>query len=171
MRLLFGLTTVFDKAVSALAILGGLLLVFVMLAINFGVVTRYFFRSPHAWVSEITSMSLVYITFLATTWVLRKDGHVIMDVVALVLTPRSKSILDSVTSFICSIMFLLFTVYGAYLTWDHYERGLFNSHEVLRIPTAYLLGIIPVGSFLLFLQLLRRSLSAYSSCRRAVEKQ
>jgi C4-dicarboxylate transporter, DctQ subunit len=171
MRLLIKLTTVFDKAVSAFAILGGLLLVFVMLAINFGVVTRYFFRTPYAWVSEITSMSLVYITFLATTWVLRKDGHVIMDVVALILKPRSKSILDSVTSFICSIMFLLFMVYGAYLTWDHYDRGLYNSHEVLRIPTAYLLAIIPLGSFFLFLQLLRRSLSAYFSGRKAAEGQ
>ena len=34
MKLLTGLTTVFDKAVSTLAILGGVVLVLVMLAIN-----------------------------------------------------------------------------------------------------------------------------------------
>ena len=171
MKLLTRLTTVFDKAVSALAILGGVLLVLVMIAINYGVIMRYFFRSPQAWVPEITAMSLVYITLLGTTWVLRKNGHVIMDVVDMMLKPRSKGILDSVTSFICSIMFLLLVVYGVNVTWDHYIRGLYNAHEVLRIPTAYLLAIIPVGSFMLFVQLLRRSLSSFFSGRKAVEKQ
>jgi len=171
MKLLTRLTTVFDKAVSALAILGGVLLVLVMIAINYGVIMRYFFRSPQAWVPEITAMSLVYITLLGTTWVLRKNGHVIMDVVDMMLKPRSKGILDSVTSFICSIMFLLLVVYGVNVTWDHYIRGLYNAHEVLRIPTAYLLAIIPVGSFMLFVQLLRRSLSSFFSGRQTVEKQ
>jgi len=171
MKLLTRLTTVFDKAVSALAILGGVLLVLVMIAINYGVIMRYFFHSPQAWVPEITAMSLVYITLLGTTWVLRKNGHVIMDVVDLMLKPRSKGILDSVTSFICSIMFLLLVVYGVNVTWDHYIRGLYNAHEVLRIPTAYLLAIIPVGSFMLFVQLLRRSLSSFFSGRQTVEKQ
>jgi len=171
MKPLTGLTTVFDKAVSALAILGGVVLVLVMLAINYGVIMRYFFRSPQAWVPEVTAMSLVYITFLGTTWVLRKNGHVIMDVVDLLLKPRGKGILDAVTSFICSIMFLLLVVYGVNVTWDHYIRGLYNAHEVLRIPTAYLLAIIPVGSFMLFVQFLRRSFSSFFSGRQAVEKQ
>jgi TRAP-type C4-dicarboxylate transport system permease small subunit len=170
MKLLTRLTAVFDKAVSVLAILGGVLLVLAMIAINYGVILRYFFRAPQAWVPEITSMSLVYITFLATTWVLRKDGHVIMDFVALMLKPGSKKILDAVTSFICSIMFLLFVVYGAYVTWDHYIRGLYNANEVLRIPTAYALAIIPVGSFFLFVQLIRRSLSHFS-VRKKIESQ
>jgi TRAP-type C4-dicarboxylate transport system permease small subunit len=171
MKLLTGLTTVLDKAVSALAILSGILLVLVMLAINYGVIMRYFFRKPQAWVPEVTAMSLVYITLLGTTWVLRKNGHVIMDVVDFMVTPRSKSILDGVTSFICSIMFLLLVVYGAYVTWDHYIRGLYNAHEILRIPTAYLLAVIPVGSFFLFVQLLRRSFSSFFSGGQAVEKQ
>jgi C4-dicarboxylate transporter DctQ subunit len=171
MKFLTRLTTVFDKAISALAILSGMLLVLVMLAINYGVIMRYFFRNPQAWVPEVTAMSLVYITFLGTTWVLKRNGHVIMDVVALMLKPRSKGILDSVTSFICSIMFLLLVIYGVDVTWNHYTRGLYNAHEILRIPTAYLLAIIPVGSFMLFVQFLRRSFSSFFSGRQAVEKQ
>ena len=171
MKLLTRLTTVFDKAVSALAVLGGVLLVLVMLAINYGVIMRYFFRSPQAWVPEVTAMSLVYIAFLGMTWVLKKNGHVIMDVVDLLLKPRGKGILDAVTSFICSIMFLLLVIYGVDVTWDHYGRGLYNAHEILRIPTAYLLAVIPLGSFFLFVQLLRRSFSSFFSGRQAVEKQ
>ncbi len=170
MKLLTGLTTAFDKAVSGLAILSAVLLVLVMLAINYGVIMRYFFRKPQAWVPEVTAMSLVYIALLGTTWVLRKNGHVIMDVVDLMLNPTGKRILDSVTSFICSIMFLLLVVYGVYVTWDHYTRGLYNAHEILRIPTAYLLAVIPVGSFFLFVQLLRRSFTLFFRGQ-AVEKQ
>ncbi|MBW1800912.1 MAG: TRAP transporter small permease [Deltaproteobacteria bacterium] len=158
--------SIFDRAVDVLAILAAIIFIFAMVSVNYGVIMRYFLHRSQSWVVEITSMSLVYIAFLSTTWLLKKDGHVTMDLSTVLLKPKPLAILNIITSLVCALMFLLFTIYGTYITWDHFERGVFNAHSVLRIPTGYTLVIIPIGCVFLFIQILRRAWNIFLSIRR-----
>lgn len=171
MKVLGSVTSIFDKTVNLLAFLAAVIFIFAMLAVNFGVTLRYVLHRPQAWVVDIAAMCLIYITFLAATWLLRKEGHVTMDIAIGLLKPRTLTIINIITSLICAIMFLLFVVYGAYITWDHFLEGRYCAHTVLRIPTAYTLVIIPVGSSFLFIQLMRRAWGYYLSLRRAAPDQ
>ena len=85
---------IFNHCNRALALVAGVVTVFVMLAINYEVFMRYFLNRPTLWTLEISEYSLVYITFLGAAWVLRKDGHVKIDLLVRVLKPRSQIILN-----------------------------------------------------------------------------
>jgi len=148
---------IFDNIIDAGALLAALLYIFIMLAVCLGVVSRYVLQSPLLWVVEITAYALLYLTFLGATWLLRKEGHVTMDILVDNLRPRAQAIIGALTSLICAVMFLIIAYYGIIVTWEHYTRGHFDSHSVMQIPDAYPLAVVPIGSILLSIQLLRRA--------------
>ena len=151
------LNSIFKHIVDGGAIVAALLYLFIMLAVSLGVVMRYFVKSPLLWVVEITSYALLYLTFLGAAWLLKKEGHVTMDFVVDQLKPRTQNIIEAVTSFVVAIMFLIIAYYGVLVTWEHFEKGLYDAHGILKICDAYPLAIIPIGSILLSIQLLGRA--------------
>ncbi len=155
MKPLARITAVFDRTLNLLAYLAAALIAFIMLSVSYEVVMRYFFNRPPVWVIDITEILLLYIAFLAVAWLLREEGHVRMDMVLTRLKSRPQATLNIITSTICAIIFLVVTWYGVRVTWVHFQKGLY-SPTFLDIPSAYSLVIIPVGSFLLFIQFLRR---------------
>ena len=158
MKYLRKLTAIFDCIVNIAALLAAAVLVFIVLSVCLGVVMRYFLGQALIWVPEVNSYTLVPVTFLSATWLLKGEGHVKMDIVVDHFSPRNQTIIDVVTSIIGAIMCLVITWYGAQTTWDHFLRGVYDYRSVLRIPLAYALVIVLVSSFLLFIQFLRRAL-------------
>lgn len=157
MRLLKNATVVFDKTVSVLAVLAGSLLVFVMLSTNLGVVARYIFHQPLLWVIEFTGYSLLFMTFLGAAWLLRRERHIMVDIVVDRLKPKAQTVIGTITSILCTLVFLVICWYGAKVVWTHFQKGTFDSTMVIQFPDAYVLAIIPIGSFFLFVQSIRRT--------------
>ncbi len=149
-------SVIFDRTISFLAFLAGVLIIFMMLAVGTEVITRYFFNQPLMGLTEIIEITLLYITFLGTAWLLKKEGHVKMDIVISRLKPRTQALANFVTSIIGVVICLAIAWYGAKVTWDHFHTAIFET-PILEIPDAYVLVIIPIGSFLLFIQFLRRT--------------
>jgi len=151
---------VFDGALGWLASLSGLLLVYVMLSITLDVVLRYFFNRPQFWVGELAEYSLLYITFAGAAWVLKKDAHVKIDILNTFLSPRYVRILDFASNiigiFVCSVL----TYYGVKVTWDQFARGMYNP-TLMEFPRGPLLLIIPVGTFFLLMEFIRRALKNF----------
>jgi TRAP-type C4-dicarboxylate transport system permease small subunit len=158
MKYLRKLSAIFDCIVNIAALLAAAVLVFIVLSVCLGVVMRYFLGQALIWVPEVNMYTLVPVTFLSATWLLKGEGHVKMDIVVDCFNPRNQTIIDVATSIICAIMFLVITWYGALTTWDHFLRGVYDYGSVLRIPRAYVLFFVLVSSFLLFIQFLRRAL-------------
>jgi len=86
--------TGFDFILNTLAGIAGFLIVFATLSVGISVVMRYFFNSPVSWVTEICEYILLYITFLVAAWVLRKEGHVKMDLIIDQFKSRVKIIIN-----------------------------------------------------------------------------
>jgi TRAP-type C4-dicarboxylate transport system permease small subunit len=141
-----------------------------MLAVVYEVVMRYFLGRPTIWVVELSEYSLLFITFLGATWVLRREGHVKLDLVLGRLNPRTQVLLNIITSVLSAAICLALLWYSAEVTWDHFQSGWIRP-KVLNIPSAYILVIIPVGSLLLFIQFLRRSYEYLRSWRGLRDKE
>jgi len=155
MKILQKLEGAFDKTITIFAVLAALVVVFMMISVSFNVVLRYFLGRPLLWVFEINELAILYMTFLGTAWVLRREGHVGMDLLFAWVSRRTELFLNIVTSFISAIACLIATLYGVPVTWDYYIKGIYQI-SLLELPTALFLAIVPIGFFLLFIQFLRR---------------
>jgi TRAP-type C4-dicarboxylate transport system permease small subunit len=159
MKLVERAGNIFDRLIRIMMLLSAALMILLMLMLCYGVVMRYIFHSPVLWVPEISQYSLIYITVLPAAWLLSKEKHITIDFIYDLLNPRAQYLLEIFVSIICALLFLGLTIYGSWITIDHAQRGIFPAMSVLRIPDTYMLIIIPIFSFLLFLQYLRRTSS------------
>jgi len=158
MKLVKKFAAIFDRTNDSLMFLAVLVLVFIMLSVTAEVVMRYFLGRPLIWVVDFSEYGLVWITFLGTAWVLRRDGHIRMDLIISQLKPRTQLLLNIVTSVVGAGICLALSWYSAEVTWDHFVRGV-SPLMMVDIPKAPVMAIIPIGSILLFIQFLRRSYS------------
>ena len=155
---------IFDRTINLLAFLGGVIIIFTMIAVCSEVVRRYFLNRPIIWVSEITEISLLFIAFLGTAWVLKKEGHVKVDILLIHLSSRIQALFGIISSIIGVFICLLLVWYGAQVSWHNIQEGLYEP-TILELPKGPLLTIIPVGSFFLLIQFLRRACGYWGEWR------
>ena len=149
------LRIIFERILDATVIIAGILIVFVVLSVNVAIASRYFFGQPIGWVIEICSYVLLYVTFLVSAWVLKQEGHTIIDIVIERFNPKSQSVLNIITSIVCVFVCLILTFYGIKVSLHLYQTG-YMTISLLELPKAPIIAIIPFGSFLLMLQFIRR---------------
>ncbi|PKN29400.1 MAG: hypothetical protein CVU64_08420 [Deltaproteobacteria bacterium HGW-Deltaproteobacteria-21] len=152
-----GLIGGWDRFVDAVMVLAGILFWGQMLIVNVEVFSRYFGR-PTTWVAEISSILVLWIPFMVAGWVLRRDGHVKMDLLVERLSPRSQAMLNVITSLIG--FFVMLIVAGAGLMTALYWVGN-KTPTVLMLPRSPIIGIIFVGSLMFAIQFLIQSLDHF----------
>ena len=54
---------------------------------------RTFFNRPQEWVMELSEYALLYITFLSAAFVLKKEGHIVVDLVTCRLNVKKRNFL------------------------------------------------------------------------------
>ena len=156
MKLLTKATGIFDRTLNVLAVVAGILVVGTMLLVTAEVIMRHFFNRPIVWVIEIIQYALVFITFLAAAWLLRKEGHVIMDLLVNRLSAKSRDLANVITSTVAAIMCLVVTWFGIVVGVDYYQID-YIYQGTLTIPSFYLEAVVPLGTLLLSIQFLRRA--------------
>jgi TRAP-type C4-dicarboxylate transport system permease small subunit len=139
-----------------MAVLGMVIMVLVMLVVCYEVVIRYFLGRGSDWVIEFSEYALLYITFLGVGWLLRREGHVEMDILIVWFSPRTQMLVKGIVSILGGILCGVFTWFGAEVALDHLIRGL-RQPTMMSPPDFPLLAVIPVGFFTLFVQFLRRA--------------
>ena len=137
--------------------LSGLLLGFMLLVMVAHVIGRYFFLCPIPWAVEFSEYFLVMIIFLSAPWILKAEGHVAIDVLTIRLARRPRALLDSVTSWIMTAVFLSLTYWGSLLTYKDFARGYVLWKTVLT-PVWILDIFVPISCFLLAIQSSTRAL-------------
>lgn len=155
---------VFDFAIDKMARLGDVILIFLMLSVCADVILRYFFNRPQAWIAEISEYLLLYITFLGAAWVLKNEGHVTVDVLVTLASPKTRAVFGVISSVIGAFVFLVVFWFGTQETLDLFKRGVHNP-SVLEFPKAPLVAIIPFGSLFFMIQFLRRTFGFLRSLR------
>jgi len=148
---------IFDSIIGVMAGFSSVILIYLMVSVCFDVVMRYFFNRPQAWVVEISEYLLLYITFLGAAWVLKNEGHVIVDIVITRVSPKTNAVLGIISSLTGTFVYLIIFWFGSIETLDHFKRGILNP-SILEFPKAPLLAVIPFGSFFFMIQFARRAL-------------
>lgn len=171
MKLLTKATSGFDRVMNAGGFLACVFVAFIMLCVTALVTLRYLLGvSISSWAVETTEYSLLYITFLGSAWVLSKEAHVKVDVILNLLKPNTQAVVNFITSILCVITCLVITWYGVKVTWSNFQSGYFIP-SILQPPKWPILAVIPVGTFLLFIQFLRRTLSFLRRWRTPSDKE
>ena len=150
----------FDRINSVMAGCGMAILGFIMLAVCWEVITRYFLGKGTIWVEEIGEYSMLFMTFLAAAWLLTMDAHVEMDIVVTRLPQRTQLIVKAVMSWVGAAICLAMLYSGAYVAIDHLLRGLHQPTPV-EPPDFPLFAVIPLGFLFLSIQFMRRGYVAY----------
>jgi C4-dicarboxylate transporter DctQ subunit len=158
------LWNVFDRTVDGMAVLSGAVLLFINAAVCYAIAMRYFFSNPPIWVTQTTEYALLWIVFLATTWLLREKGHVNVDIVYSHLGDGTKRALDaimySIAGLACGVVFVCSVLY----VQDCYINGVTDVRAV-TVPKWTVFAIIPLGSLFLTVQLFRMAwCRAAASC-------
>ena len=147
-----------NRVCSAMAVLGGLLLLFITFSIAYSIVTRKLNLPTPVWVVQFNEYALLWVPFLATGWILSRNQHVSVQFLVQYLGRKGRKILDIIHSLVGMVLCGIFCWCGIHTTWDHYVRGVIDVASV-DVPKAYPLLIIPVGFFLLTLQFLSKFLA------------
>ncbi len=145
---------VHDRLCDGCAYLATWMMLGMALILGYEVTVRYFFIRPTIWVMDFTDYIMLYSTFFVSAWLLKHDGHVRLTIVYEYLSPRSRQFSDMINAFIGAIVCGFVIWYGVKDTWDAVEKSISLPRPV-PVPKYLILGVIPFGCLLLFVQFLR----------------
>lgn len=98
------LVRVYDGLVTGLAVLAGLALVWMMVAIAISVVMRNAGVQPFAWLFTSTEYAVLYMTMLGAPWLVRRRGHVHIELLTAALPETPRRILSRLVALGCVIV-------------------------------------------------------------------
>lgn len=137
-----------NNLLNIFVFLAGILLWGQMIIVNIEVVSRYLGK-PTTWVSEISSILILWIPFIVAAWVLKRDGHVRMDLIMKRVSQESQAILNFITSMLGVLVMLIIS--AAALKTTIYWVG-YKTPTPLMLPRAPIIGIIFIGSLMFAIQ-------------------
>ena len=150
----------FDKLLDVMAASAGAILLFICAAVCYTIGMRFLFTKTTIWIMPTAEYALLWIVFLATTWLLREGGHITTDIIYTHLNTRTKHILDCIMfvigGFACAMMVCL----GIVHMWDCIINGVTDVRAV-TVPKSAVFIIIPIGFILLTLQFFRMAWSRF----------
>lgn len=138
-----------------MAFFAGALLLFVTFSISYTIFSRITGLSPPLWVLQYNEYALLWITFLGTAWVLKRNKHVSIDLLTGRLSPKKQSWFRLFHSLLGIVLCLVFLWYSAWVTIEQFQRKVIDVQAV-DVPKYIILMVIPIGFFALVLQFARQ---------------
>ncbi|ASJ73932.1 TRAP transporter small permease [Granulosicoccus antarcticus] len=120
------LMRLYDRLVDGFAVVSGLMLVWLMVAVVASVLIRNMGAQPPAWLFTSTEYSLFYLTLLGAPWLVREKGHVFVEVAISHLPEKALSVLSRIVMVICAAMCLLLAWKGLELAVGNYQDRDFD---------------------------------------------
>ncbi len=160
----------FDRLLDGCAWIGCALLGFQVVSVSLEIFSRYLFNTSFSVVTPLNEWSLVYLTFLCVAWLQREGGHTSDDSIVMLLPPRFKLAAQYLGWVVAMVSCVLITWYGTIVTWENYSQNNYDYFKLQNVPTFYVYWVIPAGSLLWLIQLLRKGSRPGSSAGRAQNK-
>ena len=165
MRKMFDLLHRFiEKLVKGSGILGAFLFLLVMFITTYEVLVRYLFNAPTTWSLEISVILTIWGTFLGVAYTLQQGGHTQVDLFVNRLSERNRRILRI-------FVYLFVLLFSIFLTWASLlpavEAYIIKevTQSYTRTPLVILMISVPIGGFLLILEIVRELAEMFRSKR------
>ena len=159
-----GFWKLFDKLSDVMAMLAGVLLVLISVAMCYTIFMRFVFKQTTIWITPMSEYSLLWIVFLGTTWLLREGGHITTDIVYVHLNEKGKTYLNLIMAVVGGLACALFLYLGIVHLCDCLIHGV-TDVRAMTIPKSAVFIIIPVGSLFLTIQFFRMAWSKLGEIR------
>jgi C4-dicarboxylate transporter DctM subunit len=144
---------IFSGVLNTLGIVGSMLFVCVAVMVVIEIVMRFILRSPTSWVSEMVSWSTIAAAFFLVAYTLKEKGHSRVDFISANLSKSSDYLLETFTTCLGLIFTGVLSWYGVKMVLASHMMG--ETSQVLQFPLWVVLLFVPMGGFLMTLQLLR----------------
>jgi TRAP-type C4-dicarboxylate transport system permease small subunit len=147
---------IFDKVIDYMLMAAAVIVVLDALAVSADVILRKAIGFTWAPLYEIITYSLLWMTFLGTTAIMRMNGHVKMDSLTGQLSPKKEALLNTISHSVCVLLAGVMLFYTIKLTITDYQTD-FVLASILNPPKWPIEIIIPFGFFMLFVQIIRNT--------------
>jgi C4-dicarboxylate transporter, DctQ subunit len=146
----------FDKTLDIMAYICMFFIAFIIFTMVLDITLRATIRQTLGPITDIDRLLLVYLPFLGGAWLLRREGHVNVDLILARLPRIPQSILLVLFSMIGIILGILMVWYGGKLTIELIQRDS-RTLDILETPMWVYQIPVPIGGLLLFGQFIRRT--------------
>ncbi len=147
---------IFDKIIDCMLMAAAAIVVIDALAVSTDVILRKVIGFTWAPLYEIITYSLLWMTFLGTTAIMRNNGHVKMDSITSLLSPKNEALLNVISHSVCIVLAGVMLFYTVKLTVGDYQND-FILASILNPPKWPIEIIIPIGFLMLLFQLMRNT--------------
>ena len=162
MKALHRAEILFDKVIDYMLMAAAAIVVLDALAVSTDVILRKVIGFTWAPLYEIITYSLLWMTFLGTTAIMRMNGHVKMDSLTSQLSPKNEALLNCITHCFCVLLAGAVLFYTIKLTISDYQTD-FILASILNPPKWPIEIIIPIGFLMLLVQLIRNARGFFES--------
>jgi TRAP-type C4-dicarboxylate transport system permease small subunit len=138
----------FDRVIDGMAFMAGVLLCAAVIIECIEICMRYFVRQPLVWSVEICEYILFSVAFLGAPWLLKRGGHVSVDILVERLGGKGRALMGLLSSAMGVFISAVICWFSAVTAWDCYETGVVVT-KTLTVPKAYFLALIALGYLLL----------------------
>ena len=137
---------------SVVVFVGSLALVVASVVLTYSVFSRYLFHAATDWQDEVAVFAMVGAVFLAGAWVQDHRGHVGIEAIASVLSPK----LNRIRIVIVDVLTLAFCAFFAWKSWTLFHEAWadkMTTSSTFAPPLAIPYGLMAVGMTLLVAQI------------------
>jgi len=145
------------KLTEYLALIGGVIILVMMVAITGASLSRYLLGHAVATVTELSVYSLLLITFLGSPLLSRTNGHVSVDLLSTFFKGKGKVFHAIFTNGLSFLVTILLSWYGLKNTISSYASNEIVV-DILHTPKYLLYLIITIGFFLMAVSFLSKTL-------------
>ena len=153
-----------DRIIDFMAFLAGILLVGAVLVVCWEIAMRYFVHRPLVWAVEVCEYILFSIAFLGAPWLLKKGGHVSVDIVIEHLGPKIRQRMRLLAMASGIIISVIISWFGLTTAWECYKTGVLVT-KTLNVPKHYFMILIFIGYLFLMLEFARQFIRHFKEPR------
>ncbi len=127
----------------------GVLLLAATALVFVNVVLRYVFNYGMSWSDEVTKYSLLWLVFLGSGVAARQGGHISMEALLTLLSPRARQLNAVLVNAVCALLSAIVGFFGWRLAMA--VRTLDQVGPASGLPVFWVYLAIPVGCLLMML--------------------
>ena len=131
-----------DKAVSVIRVITGLMILGLLLVVVFQVVWRGILDKPTPWTEEMCNILITYITFIGGIAVLHKGEHLAIDLVSEHVSPKVKNAFQVLYIIVYLFVSGYLAYYGTQLCLN--PMIYLQKTQAMQIPRVTFYAIMPV---------------------------
>jgi C4-dicarboxylate transporter DctQ subunit len=137
-----------------LAVVAGVLLAAIAVAIVVDVVVRNLGLQPPAHTLTLTEYGLLYVTMLGAPWLVREKGHVYIELLTAAVSPRARFWLTRVVYALCVLTCAVIFWFSLDVTIAHYQRDVIDVRS-FDMPRWLLTASMPLSFGLMTIEFAR----------------